>query len=62
MAPPWLIPRFEVSGGTTGGGDTGLPVAEGNVTPWEIALVSRSQRPQYGKFLDLLAFGLTSPS
>ncbi|KAI9981046.1 hypothetical protein PInf_010400 [Phytophthora infestans] len=38
VAPPWLIPRFEATGGTTGGGDTGLPVAEDNVTPWEIAL------------------------
>ncbi|KAF1790793.1 hypothetical protein GQ600_24587 [Phytophthora cactorum] len=45
MAPPWLIPRFEIAGGTTGGGDTGLPVAEANVTPWEISMVSRSQRP-----------------
>ncbi|KAG2770719.1 hypothetical protein PC129_g13918 [Phytophthora cactorum] len=62
MAPPWLIPRFEIAGGTTGGGDTGLPVAEANVTPWEISMVSRSQRPQYGKFLDLFVFGLNTPT
>ncbi|ETP25526.1 hypothetical protein F441_01604 [Phytophthora nicotianae CJ01A1] len=62
LAPPWLIPRFEAVGGVTGGADTGLPVAEANVKPWEISLISHSQKPQYGKFLDLLAFGLGTPT
>ncbi|GMF39210.1 unnamed protein product [Phytophthora fragariaefolia] len=49
LAAPWLIPRFEVTGGTA---------AEVGVTLWDVNLVSIGQRPQYGKLLGMLETGL----
>ncbi|KAE9331627.1 hypothetical protein PF008_g15334 [Phytophthora fragariae] len=58
LAPPWLIPRFEVTAGTAGGGDTDHPAAGANSTLWDVAMVSIGQMPQYSKLLDILDNGL----
>ncbi|KAG6615601.1 uncharacterized protein IUM83_05061 [Phytophthora cinnamomi] len=58
LAPPWLIPRFEVLSGTAGGGDTGLPPAEANASLWDVAVVSIGQLPQFSKLLNILESGL----
>lgn len=59
MIPPWQVPRFEAVGGTVGGGDTGLPAVYAHVKLWEIVMVTTGQKPQFGKFVDILTNGFT---
>ncbi|KAL3659620.1 hypothetical protein V7S43_015296 [Phytophthora oleae] len=59
MVPPWQVPRFEAVGGTVGGGDTGLPAVYAKVDLWEVEMMTTGQKPQFGKFVDILTNGFS---